>query len=81
MSETCQSIIMEIIENSLELSPGTLKVDSCSEDIENWDSLGHLSILVALDKNFAGKVSGLSEMAEANSVQKILKILHDNSLC
>jgi len=81
MSEKCQSIIMEIIENSLELSPGTLKVDSCSEDIENWDSLGQLTILVALDKNFAGKVSGLSEMAEANSVQKIIQILHDNSLC
>ena len=81
MSETCQTIVMGIIENSLELAPGTLKPDSNSEDIENWDSLGQLTILVALDKNFNGKVSGLSEMAEANSVNKIIKILKDNLIC
>ena len=81
MSENCQSIVMMIIEKALELEPEVLKEDSESERIENWDSLGQLSILVALDKHFNGRISSLSEMAEANSVPKILSILEKNSIC
>ena len=81
MSKDCQSTVMEIIEKALELKPGVLKEDSDSERMEDWDSLGQLSILVALDKYFKGKISSLSEISEADSVQKILKILEKNSIC
>jgi acyl carrier protein len=81
MSEDCQNTVMEIIEKALELKPGILKEDSDSERMEGWDSLGQLSILVALDKHFKGKISSLSEMAEANSVPEILTILKKNSIC
>jgi acyl carrier protein len=81
MSKNCQSTVMEIIEKALELKPGILKEDSDSERMEDWDSLGQLSILVALDKHFKGKISSLSEIAEANSVPKILTILKNNSIC
>jgi len=81
MSEDCQNTVMEIIEKALELKPGILKEDSDSERMEDWDSLGQLSILVALDKHFKGKISSLSEIAEANSVPKILTILKKNSIC
>ncbi len=74
MSETCQTEIIKIIENALRLSSGVLKEDSSAENVDDWDSLGQLSILVALDKNFKGKISGISKMAEANSVIKILNI-------
>ena len=56
MSKKCQSTVMEIIEKALELKPGILKEDSDSERMEDWDSLGQLSILVALDKHFKGKI-------------------------
>ena len=81
MSKNCQSTVMEIIEKALELKPGILEEDSDSEGIEDWDSLGQLSILVALDKHFKGKISSISEMAEANSVPKIITILKKNSFC
>ena len=81
MSKNCQSTVMEIIEKALELKPGILKEDSHSEKIEDWDSLGQLSILVALDKHFKGKISSLSEIADANSVPKILTVLKKNSIC
>jgi acyl carrier protein len=81
MSKNCQSTVMEIIEKALELKPGVLKEDSNSERMEDWDSLGQLSILVALDKHFKGKISSLSEIAEANSVPKILSILKSNLIC
>ena len=81
MSKNCQSTVMEIIEKALELKPGILKEDSDSERVEDWDSLGQLSILVALDKHFEGKISSLSEIADANSVPKILTVLKKNSIC
>ena len=81
MSETCQTEIIKIIENALRLSSGVLKEDSSAENVDDWDSLGQLTILVALDKNFKGKISGISKMAEANSVIKILNILKENSIC
>jgi len=81
MSKNCQSTVMEIIEKALELKPGILKEDSDSERMEDWDSLGQLSILVALDKHFKGKISSLSEIADANSVSKILTVLKKNSIC
>ncbi len=81
MSKNCQSTVMEIIEKALELKPGILKEDSDSERVEDWDSLGQLSILVALDKHFEGRISSLSEIADANSVSKILTVLKKNSIC
>jgi acyl carrier protein len=77
----CQTTVIEIIEKALSLEPGILKEDSGSENTEEWDSLGQLSILVDLDKHFEGKISSISEMAEANSVPKILTILKENSIC
>ena len=81
MSENCQSEIMEIIEKALQLNAGVLKTDSSAEMMDDWDSLGQLSILVALDKYFEGRISSISAMAEANSVPKILAILKENSIC
>ena len=80
MMENYQSTVMEIIEKALLLEPGILKEDSDSENTVGWDSLGQLSILVALDKHFEGKISSISEMAEANSVQKIFITLKENSI-
>ena len=79
-TQTFNLSIEEIIEEALELEAGIIKEDSDSEGIENWDSLGQLSILVALDKKFEGKISSISEIAEANSVQKIFSILKENSI-
>ena len=78
--QNTQTLIIKIIEEALELEAGIIKEDSDSEGIENWDSLGQLSILVALDKKFEGKISSISEIAEANSVQKIFSILKENSI-
>ena len=81
MTEDCKSKVIMIIEKALEIETGALSEDSDADTVENWDSLGQLSILVSLDKHFDGKISSLSEMAEANSVSKILKILDENSIC
>ncbi len=72
--------ILKIIEKALELKEGSISVDSKIDDVENWDSLGHLSILVAIDKNIEGNISEISELATADSVSNIIDLLKKNNL-
>ena len=54
--------------------------NSSSKNVEEWDSLGHLSILSAIDNALDGKASDLTDLANADSVGKIIKILESNKL-
>jgi len=54
--------------------------DNSMDNTEEWDSLGHLSILSAIDNALDGKASDLTDLANADSVGKIIKILESNKL-
>ena len=70
--------IIGIIAKSLE--GGEININSSVENTEEWDSLGHLSILVSLDKRFNGEVAGIKKMANIDSVKSILNVLKNNNL-
>ena len=80
MAKISEREILEVIQNALNLNEKVLTVDSDIENVEEWDSLGHLGILAALDKFFNGKVGSIKEIATARSVREILQILKENSL-
>jgi acyl carrier protein len=80
MAKVSQSQVMAVIEKALEIKPGQLGENTRAEDVDIWDSLGQLSILVALDQLFDGKIANINEMADADSVPKILSILKQHSL-
>ncbi len=75
-----QSSVIAAIEKALEQQPGTLGETTRAEDVKGWDSLGQLSILAALDQLFDGRIADINEMAEADSIGKILVILKRRSL-
>ena len=72
--------VIEIIQKALELKDKALTLESKMTEVQEWDSLGHLSILSALDKSFDGQVAPIKEMATADSVSKILRTMKDNSI-
>jgi len=74
------SEIIDLITNALDLEPNSLTIDSSSEDIEEWDSLGHITILSALDDMTSGKSADLADLTQASSVKEIIDILKENSL-
>ena len=80
MGKISEEETIAVLENALELEETHLTIDSSADDFEEWDSLGHLAILVALDELFSGKIGDIEEMATANSVKKIIRLLKDNSL-
>jgi hypothetical protein len=72
--------VLDVVEKALEVSPGSLNFDTIAENVEEWDSLGHLAILTSLDNFFAGGIADINEIAEATSIPKILEILRKHSL-
>ena len=71
--------IFEIIKKSLKIKKN-ISLKTKSNDLIEWDSLGHLAILSAIDKYFKNKTSKLSKLADADSVSKICKVLKDEKL-
>ena len=80
MSKISRSDVIAVIEKVHEMKPGSLDESTRAEEVDNWDSLGLLSILIALDELFEGKIANITEMAEADSIPKILNILRQHSL-
>ena len=80
MAIRSQEEVLEVIRTALAIKPGELSLNSAIGNVAEWDSLGHLGILSALDKFFDGKVAPIKDMAMADSVNKILELLKENSL-
>jgi acyl carrier protein len=80
MKKINEETITALIGNALRIDTNLISINSSSENVEEWDSLGHLSILESLDRHFDGKVANIIELASSNSVKKILSILRKNSL-
>ena len=72
--------VYRTIEKALELSENSISDESSSLNTEEWDSISHLSILVALNNLFDGKIADIQEIGVASSVKSICQILEKNSL-
>ena len=66
--------LREIMATTLELPEGAISEDSTMEELEEWDSLGHVHIMVALEQAF-DLYMDVDDFAELDSVPAILKYL------
>lgn len=80
MPKISAAVVIASIEQALNIEHGSVQDLTSADQIEAWDSLGHLSILVTLDKLFDGQLARIGEMADANSVPKIISILESHAL-
>ena len=77
---TDQNKIIEVVESALALGKGEIDINSSSDNIEKWDSLGQLSILSSMDELFDGKIADIPDIANANSITSIVSLLKENKL-
>lgn len=80
MKNISEQDVLGVIEKALKTGPGSIGPDTVAEEVEAWDSLGHLSILTGLDVLFDGRIADIGEIADATSVPKILAALRQHSL-
>jgi acyl carrier protein len=71
--------LQEIMATALELPASTIKQNSTMDDIEEWDSLGHVHVMVALEQAF-DLYMDVDDFAELDSVPAILKYLESENV-
>lgn len=72
------SLILGIAE-ALEVEADQVTIDTSSSDLEEWDSLGHISIMSFLDKNYNEITERVPDFASATSVQEIVDLITQNN--
>ena len=78
MADINFSELLSGIADALEVDKSLITEDSTSKDLEEWDSLGHISIMSFLDKQFNEITERVPDFASATSVREIDKLLKDN---
>lgn len=63
------------IAESLEVDISSVSIDTVSSDLEEWDSLGHISIMSYLDKTYGDITERVPDFASATSVREVLELL------
>ncbi len=65
---------LELLEEALEMDAGTLKEDMILEEMEEWNSLSMLSLIVLIDEEF-GKTIDSTDIRKLVTVNDILDIM------
>jgi acyl carrier protein len=65
--------LIEIIQTAL--NEDQIDINSSMNNVEAWDSLGHIAILTKLDIELSGKASSIESLGAADSVLKIINAL------
>ena len=67
--------IIEIFNDILELDEGCVTQDSTPEDIDNWDSVSNVNIIVALEEEFRIKFK-LEDIQDARTVKDFINLVN-----
>ena len=70
-----QDSLLEVIADGLEVDVSDISIDTKASDIEDWDSLGHLNLLMKLDEAFGDISEKVPELASASSVKEIYELV------
>ena len=71
------STIIEIFEDILDVKKGTVKLSSNSSDINEWDSIATVNIIVALEDEFRIKFK-LEDIQTVKSVQDFVYLVQEH---
>jgi acyl carrier protein len=72
--------LKKLIAKILKIKLEKITLNSGMNNIEQWDSLAHLSILSELDKQSKGRAGKIRGLSNSTSVKEILKLLKSNKL-
>ena len=72
--------LVDIFSKALNIPEDRIKEDVNNENLEEWDSLGHLAILTAIDNETKGKASKIETLSECTSFSNLFETLKKNKL-
>lgn len=67
--------IKQIMSNIFRIIEDEINEESSTENIENWDSLNHINLIISIEEQFAVSISEdeMVEMTIFNNIKRILK--------
>jgi len=71
--------IFNVIAKALDVDATQINLETNSNDLEEWDSLGHLSLLMELDKAFNDVSEKAPQLASASTVKEIVDAVTEYS--
>jgi len=72
-------IVQNIFKNIFNNSDMIITYTTNSDELENWDSLNHINLMSAVEKEFNIKFA-LGELMELKSVEKIINLIVNKKL-
>ena len=74
MSSPLFETVRRIAADILEVRPNQITPQSSSENIETWDSVHHLNLILAFEQEFGVQLEP-EEIDQMNNVERIIRIL------
>ena len=72
-------IVQNIFKNIFNNSDMIITYTTNSDELENWDSLNHINLMSAVEKEFNIKFA-IGELMELKSVEKIINLIVNKKL-
>ena len=72
--------VQQVVADALRLPKEQVTEEASMETLPEWDSFGHLNILVALHKRFEGRTKEIPGLAKATSVKKLAELIRGKGL-
>lgn len=66
--------LKEVFAEALDLEIDEIEEDSSQENLEDWDSLGHLNLISEIEKTFKVKVT-MDEVMEMTTYAKVKEVV------
>ena len=71
--------LQEIVASALKVSPDEIQRTTSSDDLEAWDSLGHVHIMIAIESAF-NIYMDVEDFAEMDGIPAMLEFLSTQEL-
>lgn len=69
--------LKEVFATALDLETGEIKEDSSQDNLEDWDSLGHLNLISEVEKKFKVKIT-MDEVMEMTTYAKVKEVVSNH---
>jgi len=71
--------LLRVVAEGLEVDLSDVSMDTKSSDLVDWDSLGHLNLLMKLDENFDDISEKVPNLASVSSVKEIYDLIKNHN--
>ena len=78
-NKNTKKLLFTLIEDTLSISKGSLKINSNIDNISNWDSLGIINIITALENEYDIKFK-INDYEKFNSIKEIIKVFESKKI-